>query len=316
MRLQRTQQWFHLSLTAGLLLAASGCLLKVERSDTPPPKATASAPTSPTQPSSADTPSSANSTAEPAAPSPQVPPADTTGQPSTGQPSTGQPLAGGTPASQPPTSDAPASDRSAASAPASSPAGDSPPDRERPLATTADNPPLPNAGAAPADGAAPAAPATSKAPPAPGGTKPLLQVESTSRRAVTRVDGLELITFEDLNLGMQADMVFRDFLLTDRARELDGRKVRLIGYMDGGISQSKGIKEFILLRNTECKFGAGGQADHLVRVLLVEGVTINYTQDAVQVDGVLRINPFNGADGNTWSVFDLAGEQCKTIRRK
>ncbi len=316
MRLQRAPQWFHPTLATGLLLAASGCLLKVERSDVPPPKATTSAPTAPTIPSSAEAPSSADPTTERGSSSPQVPPADTAGQPSSGQPA-----ARGTPASEarasaPPASEPPAREPAAASAPETSPAGDSPPEGERPATATADKPPAPSEGVAPADRAAPAAPATSKAPPAPAGTKPLLQVESTSRRAVTRVDGLELITFEDLNLGMQADMVFRDFLLTDRARELDGRKVRLIGYMDGGISQSKGIKEFILLRNTECKFGAGGQADHLVRVLLVEGVTINYTQDAVQVDGVLRINPFHGADGNTWSVFDLAGEQCKTIRRK
>jgi len=54
----------------------------------------------------------------------------------------------------------------------------------------------------------------------------ILPIESTSRRAVVRENGIEVITFDDLNLGMQADMVFREFLLTDRARELDGKKVR------------------------------------------------------------------------------------------
>ena len=143
-----------------------------------------------------------------------------------------------------------------------------------------------------------------------------MPIESTSRRAVTREDGLEVITFDDLNIGMQADMVFRDFLLNDRVRELDGQKVRLIGYMDGGVSQTKGIKEFVLLRNTECKFGPGGQADHLVRVLMTGNASADYSTSALQIEGVLKVNPFNGPDGNTWSVYDIVGEQVKTIRRK
>lgn len=150
----------------------------------------------------------------------------------------------------------------------------------------------------------------------PAAKRDLLPIESTSRRAVVRENGLEVITFDDLILGMQPDMVFRDFLLTDRARELDGKKVRLVGYMDGGVSQTKGIQEFVLLQNTECKFGPGGQADHLVRVLMKDGATADYSLNALQVEGVLKINPFNGPDGNTWSVYDLVGEQVKTIRRK
>jgi hypothetical protein len=150
----------------------------------------------------------------------------------------------------------------------------------------------------------------------PPGKRDLLQIESTSRGR-TRENGVELITFDDLNLGMQADMVFRDFLLTDRARELDGQKVRIVGYMDGGVSQQKGITEFVLLKNTECKFGAGGQADHLLRVLLQDGVTVDYTRfGALQIEGVLKISPFNGPDGNTWSVYDLLGNSAKHIKKK
>ncbi|MFO0821486.1 MAG: hypothetical protein U1A77_26315 [Pirellulales bacterium] len=161
----------------------------------------------------------------------------------------------------------------------------------------------------------PSEPPTTGRPMSPA-KRDLLQIESTSRGR-TRENGVELITFDDLNLGMQADMVFRDFLLTDRARELDGQKVRIVGYMDGGVSQQKGIKEFVLLKNTECKFGAGGQADHLLRVLLQDGVTVDYTRfGALQIEGVLKISPFNGPDGNTWSVYDLLGNSAKPIKKK
>lgn len=161
-------------------------------------------------------------------------------------------------------------------------------------------------------------PAAAPPKPASAGEKksPLLQIESTSRRAVDRASGIEPITFDELNLGMQADMVFRDFLLTDRVRELDGKKIRLIGYMDGGVSQTKGLKEFVLLKNTECKFGPGGQADHLVRVLMKGDASADYSLNALQIEGTLKISPFNGPDGNTWSVYDIEGESVKVIRAR
>lgn len=149
----------------------------------------------------------------------------------------------------------------------------------------------------------------------PATEKQPLPIESTSRRAVGRADGIEVITFDDLNIGMQADMAFRDFLLTERVKELDGRKVRLIGYMHGGVSQIKDLSEFVLLQNIQCKFGPGGQADHLVRVMVKPGVEAAYSTGAVQVEGVLKIVPYQGPDGNTWSVYDLVGEQVKVIRK-
>jgi len=170
------------------------------------------------------------------------------------------------------------------------------------------------AGAAPTEPEPPPV-ATSPSAGAPAGKRELLPIESTSRRAVMREEGLEVITFDDLNLGMQADMVFRDFLLNDRVRELDGQRVRLIGYIHGGVSQLKGLKEFVLLRNTECKFGPGGLAAHLVRVFMVDDAQADYTTAAVQSEGQLKVNPFQGPDGNTWSVYDLQVDKVKELRR-
>ena len=119
-------------------------------------------------------------------------------------------------------------------------------------------------------------------------------------------NGTEVITFEDINLRMQADVAYRPFMLTDRARELDGRTVRLKGYMDEGVMQSRGIKDFILLKNRECKFGPGGQADHLVQIFLKDGVTTAFTKELIIVEGVFEIKPYQGPDGFTWSVYNLA----------
>ena len=45
------------------------------------------------------------------------------------------------------------------------------------------------------------------------------------------------------------------------------------------------------------------------------GVEATFTQNAVEVQGVLKVNPWQ-ADGNTWSLYDLDGTAFKDLRRK
>jgi hypothetical protein len=123
------------------------------------------------------------------------------------------------------------------------------------------------------------------------------------------------ITFDDLNCGMQADIVFRPWMLTERVKELDGQRVRIAGYMHPD-AKRKGITEFILLRNTECKFGPAGQADHLIQVKLNAGVTTQFSISPVEVVGQLIFNPFTGPDGNTWSIFEMNGESVGAPTRR
>lgn len=138
--------------------------------------------------------------------------------------------------------------------------------------------------------------------------------QSPNRRGGLLADKFEEISFEDIVLSMQADVRFRPFMLTDRVKQLDGHRVRISGYMHGGVDQIRGIQEFILLRNKECKFGPGGQADHLVQVFLQDGVTTSYTSEVVVVEGILKIRPFHGNDGFTWSIYELAGTSAKVRR--
>jgi hypothetical protein len=141
-------------------------------------------------------------------------------------------------------------------------------------------------------------------------------VDSGPPLSAARDDGQPVeITFDDVNLRIQADVVFRPWMLTDRVKELDGRRVRIRGYMLPH-ERATGIRQFVLLRNKECKFGPGGQADHLVNVTLQDGVTTSYRHQVVQVQGVLKVNPFQGPDGNTWSIYDLAGERVAIDKRR
>lgn len=129
-------------------------------------------------------------------------------------------------------------------------------------------------------------------------------------RTRASADGVAVpISFDDLNLGMQQDMVFRPFLFENKpeTQELDGQRVSLFGYMLSPGRPTE-ISEFVLLKNNQCKYGPGGQADHLVIVRLKPGVTTEFTDKMIWVTGTLRINPQQGDDGNTWSLYDLDGE--------
>jgi hypothetical protein len=152
-----------------------------------------------------------------------------------------------------------------------------------------------------ASAAKPEDPANDAEPPRKIGQRP------PADRTPTRPGEAEKITWDDLNIGMPADVVFRPFMLSDRVKELEGKKISILGFIHGaatGGSRAK-IKNLILLKNTECKYGPQGQADHLAAVYFAEGKAAAYTDKAIKVEGTLKIEPFTGTDGNTWSVFRL-----------
>jgi len=131
----------------------------------------------------------------------------------------------------------------------------------------------------------------------------------SSSRATARPGEAEKISFDDLVIGLQADVVFRPWMMGDRPKELDGKKVRISGYMHAGADPVK-TKKFVILRNLECKFGPGGQADHLAQVYMKPGITTHYPgKDPIKVEGTLKIEPFTGTDGNTWSLYKIVDSE-------
>lgn len=167
---------------------------------------------------------------------------------------------------------------------------------------------------APAEAAIGAA-ANSTEPAAPAAAKPENPANDAEPRKVgqrppadrtpTKPGEAEKITWDDLNIGMPADVVFRPFMLSDRVKELEGKRISILGFIHGAPETRTKIKELILLKNTECKYGPQGQADHLAAVYFAEGKAASYTDKAIKVEGTLKIEPFTGDDGNTWSVYRL-----------
>jgi hypothetical protein len=146
----------------------------------------------------------------------------------------------------------------------------------------------------------PAAP-DSEPPPAP-------ESESDSER---ERDQVVLITFDDLELKMEKDSVFDPSLLTDRVKELLDRRVRIRGFIYPSIMQQTGITEFPLVKNTQCKFGPGGIAHHLIRVEMQEGSSTSFTVRPIAVEGLLSLRPLKGYDDNTWAIYHMVGEKVE-----
>lgn len=113
------------------------------------------------------------------------------------------------------------------------------------------------------------------------------------------------ITWEDLDVGMPPDTLFEPWMAPTRVKALEGKRVRIVGYMSGAIFQKDHIREFPLMREKECPFGPGGQAHHVIEVELQGKVRTSFTTMPVTVEGVFGIQPRTGPNGNTWSLYRL-----------
>ena len=127
-------------------------------------------------------------------------------------------------------------------------------------------------------------------------------------------DELQVISFDELNLGMPEDSKFRPMMLKlndGRAEQLNGCRISIGGHMNPP-DQLKGLTEFVLLKNKECKFGPGGQADHLMRVFMKDGKTTDYTDKVIYVEGIMTIKPFPDDGPSTWSIYDIEATSVST----
>lgn len=116
-------------------------------------------------------------------------------------------------------------------------------------------------------------------------------------------DAVRAISYDDLDLPMEPDTLFQDWMLTQRVRDLDGKRVRITGFMLPTY-QSRQIRQFILLREKECPYGPGGQAHHVIAVTLQQA-SARYTDSAITVEGILFVRPFTGDNDKTWAVYAL-----------
>ncbi len=109
---------------------------------------------------------------------------------------------------------------------------------------------------------------------------------------------LRNITFDTLKFEIEKGEKFERDMLSPAIEKLDGRRVRIKGFMLPTSMQS-GLKRFILVRdNLECCFGPGAALFDSISIAMAEGETASYSYPPIAVEGTFRIhlvkNPFFG----------------------
>ena len=112
------------------------------------------------------------------------------------------------------------------------------------------------------------------------------------------------ISFDDLEIDLAPGQAYDESLLTDRIRELDGCRVVIRGFMYPSFQQA-GIREFVMLKNTECRFGPGEPPHHVMLVVLRSGETTSFTVRPLALEGRLSVSPYIGPDGTAWALYRL-----------
>lgn len=132
----------------------------------------------------------------------------------------------------------------------------------------------------------------------------------TSARAAGPESAQE-VTFDDIKFDMEKGGEFKRTFLTDKIRELDGKRIRIHGYILPTFKQ-KGITQLVLVRdNMECCFGPGAALYDCIMVEMVEGRSVEFTTRPVAAEGVFTVEERKGFDGEIVAIYHLDGYGVK-----
>jgi hypothetical protein len=113
------------------------------------------------------------------------------------------------------------------------------------------------------------------------------------------------LSFDNLKFDIEKGADFKESMLTDELKKLDGRQIRIRGFIRPGFKQS-GIKAFVLVRdNQECCFGPGAALYDCVMVKMAEDQSVEFTVRPITVVGTMQLKKYIGKDKKVWAIFRL-----------
>lgn len=118
------------------------------------------------------------------------------------------------------------------------------------------------------------------------------------------------ITFDDLKFDIEKDEPFEREKLTDLIERLNGKRVKLRGYiLPSTLFKETDIEQFVLVRdNQECCFGPGAALFDCVIVEMAPGRTTDFVTRPVTVEGNFKIQEYKYPDGSGhFAVFRIDG---------
>ena len=117
-------------------------------------------------------------------------------------------------------------------------------------------------------------------------------------------------TFDDLKLELKKDQAFKSEMLTDKVKQLDGKWIKIRGYILPSF-QDKDIKQFVLMRNNqECCFGPGAALHDAIVVELEGDTRTDFTTRPVEVSGKFAVKELV-FDGKQVAIYRINGNSVK-----
>ncbi len=119
------------------------------------------------------------------------------------------------------------------------------------------------------------------------------------------------ITFDEIKLELKKGDAYDSKVLTDKVKDLNGKSIRIRGYILPSFQQN-GIKQFILVRdNMECCFGPGALLHDCIVVEMLPPATATFTVRPVSVEGKFSVRELKDDKGNYLAIYHLDGKQVK-----
>jgi len=113
------------------------------------------------------------------------------------------------------------------------------------------------------------------------------------------------LTFDDVKFPIETNEEFTRDVLTEEIKALDGKRIKIRGYIRPSFKQT-GIQKFILVRdNQECCFGPGAMLYDCMIVTLNKAAATEFTTRPITVEGEFYLKEFEGPDGKLWAIFRL-----------
>jgi len=136
-------------------------------------------------------------------------------------------------------------------------------------------------------------------------------VLSAAERTAAVVGAAKDVTFDEVKLDMKKGDPFDTSKLTDKVQKLDGKVIRIRGYILPSFQQN-GIKQFVLVRdNMECCFGPGALLHDCILVEMLPPATATFTVRPISVEGTFSIREVKGPDGKHLAIYHLDGKEVK-----
>lgn len=113
------------------------------------------------------------------------------------------------------------------------------------------------------------------------------------------------LTFDDLKFEMEVGSKFTKELLTEKIWDLNGKSIRIRGFIRPAYSQT-GLTKFVFVRdNQECCFGPGAALYDCILVELASGQETEYTLRPITIKGTFYLRSYKGPDGEIWAIYRM-----------